>query len=118
MSAVVKEQRGVSEAPPVTQMLADFVSSHASRGWSDAVEAEAHRTFMAAAAMHTVAGVSLLTAFLSLAPGGTAEMAIIAKTYGIGAPAVTAFHFFRVVATIVLTGWMAQKLADSGWLTR
>ena len=73
---------------------------------------------MAAAALHAVAGVSLLTAFLSLAPGGTAEMAIIAKTYGIGAPAVTAFHFFRVVATIVLTGWMAQKLADSGWLTR
>ena len=72
---------------------------------------------MAAAAMHTVAGVSLLTAFLSLAPGGAAEMAVVAKTYGIGAPAVTAFHFFRVVAT-VLTGWMAQKLANSGWLTR
>lgn len=73
---------------------------------------------IAAAALHAVAGVSLLTAFLSLAPGGTAEMAIIAKTYGIGAPAVTAFHFFRVVATIVLTGWLAQKLANSGWLRR
>ena len=46
MNAVIKEQRSVSEAPPVTQMLADFVASHASRGWSDAVEAEAHRTFM------------------------------------------------------------------------
>ena len=46
MSAVVKQQRSASEAPPVTQMLADFVASHASRGWSDAVEAEAHRTFM------------------------------------------------------------------------
>ena len=46
MNAVVKEQRSVSEAPPVTQMLADFVASHASRGWSDVVEAEAHRTFM------------------------------------------------------------------------
>ncbi len=73
---------------------------------------------IAAAALHSVAGVSLLTSFLSLAPGGTAEMAIIAKTYGIGAPAVTAFHFFRVVATIVLTGWLARTLADSGWLTR
>jgi 2-methylcitrate dehydratase PrpD len=33
-------------APPLTQMLADFVSYHPSRGWSDAVEHEAHRTFM------------------------------------------------------------------------
>ncbi len=33
-------------APPVTRILADFVASHRSRGWSDAVEAEAHRTFM------------------------------------------------------------------------
>jgi 2-methylcitrate dehydratase PrpD len=33
-------------APPITQVLAKFVSSHPSRGWSDAVEHEAHRTFM------------------------------------------------------------------------
>ena len=33
-------------APPVTQILARFVSSHPSRGWSDAVEHEAHRTFL------------------------------------------------------------------------
>ena len=33
-------------APPVTQSLADFVASHPSRGWSDAVEHEAHRTFL------------------------------------------------------------------------
>ena len=45
-----------------------------------------------------VAGVSLLTAFLSLAPGGTAEMAIVANNFGIGAPIVTTFHFFRVMA--------------------
>ncbi len=32
-------------APPVTRILARFVSGHASRGWSDAVEHEAHRTF-------------------------------------------------------------------------
>ncbi len=32
--------------PPITQILADFVSSHPSRGWSDAVEHEAHRTFL------------------------------------------------------------------------
>ena len=33
-------------APPITQVLAKFVSSHPSRGWSDAVDHEAHRTFL------------------------------------------------------------------------
>ena len=32
-------------APPITQILAKFVSSHPARGWSDAVDHEAHRTF-------------------------------------------------------------------------
>jgi 2-methylcitrate dehydratase PrpD len=33
-------------APPVTQTLARFVANHPSKGWSDAVEHEAHRTFL------------------------------------------------------------------------
>src|SRR5512140_2046160 len=33
-------------APPVTQLLGTFVADHPSRGWDDAVEHEAHRTFM------------------------------------------------------------------------
>ena len=33
-------------APPVTQILARFVASHPSRGWTDAVEKEAHRTLL------------------------------------------------------------------------
>jgi len=33
-------------APPITRALADFVANHPSRGWSDAVEHEAHRTFL------------------------------------------------------------------------
>ena len=32
-------------APPITDILSKFVSGHPSRGWSDAVEHEAHRTF-------------------------------------------------------------------------
>src|SRR4051812_34580654 len=31
-------------APPVTQILAKFVATHPSKGWSDAVEHQAHRT--------------------------------------------------------------------------
>ncbi len=34
-----------TQAPPITAILARFVSAHAPRGWSDAVEHEAHRTF-------------------------------------------------------------------------
>src|SRR6478672_12176099 len=33
-------------APPITRILAQFVASHPSRGWSDGVEHEAHRTFL------------------------------------------------------------------------
>ena len=33
-------------APAVTQILAQFVATHPSRGWSDAVDHEAHRTLM------------------------------------------------------------------------
>jgi 2-methylcitrate dehydratase PrpD len=33
------------DAPPVTSIVAKFAATHPSRGWSDAVEHEAHRTF-------------------------------------------------------------------------
>lgn len=33
-------------APPVTQLLAKFISSHPSKGWDASVDHEAHRTFM------------------------------------------------------------------------
>ena len=34
-----------TDAPPITAALARFAATHPSRGWSDAVEREAHRTF-------------------------------------------------------------------------
>jgi 2-methylcitrate dehydratase PrpD len=37
---------GDTAAPPITLALARFVASHPSRGWSDAVEREAHRTLL------------------------------------------------------------------------
>ncbi len=33
-------------APAITKILAQFVATHPSRGWSDAVDHEAHRTFL------------------------------------------------------------------------
>ena len=35
-----------TNAPAVTAILAKFVATHSSRGWSDAVDHEAHRTFL------------------------------------------------------------------------
>jgi 2-methylcitrate dehydratase PrpD len=64
-------------APPVTQLLAQFVASHPSRGWSDAVEHEAHRTFMnwvgcaVGAARHETAEAAL-GAVLALQPAAQA----------------------------------------------
>ena len=37
---------GDPNAPPITQILARFVATHPSRGWTDAVEHEGHRTFL------------------------------------------------------------------------
>lgn len=34
------------DAPPITQTLAAFVANHPSRGWSEAIEHEAHRTLL------------------------------------------------------------------------
>src|ERR1700753_2808495 len=34
------------DAPAITRILAEFVATHPSRGWSDAVDHEAHRTFL------------------------------------------------------------------------
>jgi 2-methylcitrate dehydratase PrpD len=50
-------------APPVTATLAKFAATHPSRGWSDAVDHEAHRTFLnwlgcAIGAAHHDAGVA------------------------------------------------------------
>ena len=38
--------RADTQAPPITATLARFVAEHPSRGWSDAVEHEAHRTWL------------------------------------------------------------------------
>ena len=52
-------------APPITQLLAEFVAAHPSRGWSDAVDHEAHRTFLnwlgcaVGAAQHEAADAAL-----------------------------------------------------------
>jgi len=34
------------DAPPITRILAEFVTQHPSRGWSDEIEHEAHRSFL------------------------------------------------------------------------
>src|SRR6478736_5533324 len=67
-------------APPITKILAEYVASHASRGWSDAVDHEAHRTFLnwlgcaVGAAKHEAADAAL-AAVAELQPAPQATVA-------------------------------------------
>jgi len=61
-------------------------------------------------------GLPLMTTFIALAPGGMAEMGVIAKTFGLGAPLVTAFHIVRIVSTVFLTQMLARWMLSSGWV--
>ena len=70
-------------APPITQILAQFVAHHPSRGWSDAVDHEAHRTFMnwlgcAVGAAHHEAADAALAAVNMLQP--TAQASVLGRT--------------------------------------
>ena len=51
-----------------------------------------------------VAGVSVPTLILAMAPGGIAEMCITAKVLQLGVPLVTAAHVARVLVLIIGTG--------------
>ena len=66
-------------APPITRILAEFVSGHPSRGWSDAVDHEAHRTFLnwlgcAVGACHHEAAQAALAATQWLQPAPQATL--------------------------------------------
>ena len=66
-------------APPVTQILAQFVAGHLSRGWSDAVDHEAHRTLMnwvgcAVGAAHHETAQAALAAVQMLQPAPQATL--------------------------------------------
>ena len=69
-----------NNAPPITQTLARFVATHPSRGWSDAVDHEAHRTFLnwlgcAVGAAHHEAAEAALAAVQVLEPAPQATLA-------------------------------------------
>jgi 2-methylcitrate dehydratase PrpD len=66
-------------APPITRILAEFVAQHPSRGWSDAVDHEAHRTFLnwlgcAAGASHHESVGAALAAVQMLQPAPQATV--------------------------------------------
>ncbi len=66
-------------APPITRMLAKFVATHPSRGWSDAVDREAVRTLLnwlgcAVGAAHHESVVSALAAVRMLQPAPQASV--------------------------------------------
>jgi 2-methylcitrate dehydratase PrpD len=66
-------------ALPVTRILAEFVANHPSRGWSDAVDHEAHRTFLnwlgcAVGASHHESVAAALAAVQMLQPAPQATL--------------------------------------------
>lgn len=66
-------------APAITDMLARHVATHPSRGWSDAVDHEAHRTFMnwtgcAVGAAHHEAAEAAIAAMRVLQPSAQASV--------------------------------------------
>jgi 2-methylcitrate dehydratase PrpD len=68
-----------TDAPPITNILARFVAGHASRGWHEAVEREAHRTFYnwlgcAIGAAHHAAADAALAAVQMLEPAPQASV--------------------------------------------
>lgn len=80
-------------APPVTRILAEFVVGHPSRGWSDDVEREAHRTFVnwlgcAIGAVRHEAAQAALEAVRFLEPAGQAAVLGSADRVDIGSAAL------------------------------
>jgi 2-methylcitrate dehydratase PrpD len=80
-------------APPITQALAHYVATHPSRGWSDAVEAEAHRTLLnwlgcAIGAAHHEAPAAALAACQVLQPAPQAAVLGRAERVDIGSAAL------------------------------
>ncbi len=68
-----------TNAPPITRTLAQFVATHPSRGWSDAVEQEAQRTLLnwlgcAVGAAHHEAVDAALAAVQMLQPAAQAQV--------------------------------------------
>ena len=67
-------------APAITRILAEYVARHPSRGWNDAVDHEAHRTFLnwlgcaVGAAKHEAAGAAI-AAVSELQPAPQATIA-------------------------------------------
>jgi 2-methylcitrate dehydratase PrpD len=82
-----------ADAPPITQILADFVAGHPSGGWDAAVEREARRTLQnwvgcAVGASHHPAADAALAAAQELAPGAQASILGRAERVDMGSAAL------------------------------
>src|SRR2546423_8832063 len=93
-----------ANAPPITRTLAEFVVTHPSRGWNDAIDREAQRTVLnwmgcAIGAAHHPAVEAALAAVSELAPSpqativGRRERADVASAAFVNAIASHTFDF-------------------------
>lgn len=60
--------------------------------------------------LHKVAGIDLATAMLGTAPGGIAEMSILADSYGADVSIVASMHLIRIVSIVIFLPPVIRKV--------
>ncbi|MDP3386568.1 MAG: AbrB family transcriptional regulator [Eubacteriales bacterium] len=60
--------------------------------------------------LYKVAGIDLATAMLGTAPGGIAEMSIIADSYGANVSIVASMHLIRIVSIVIFLPPIIRKV--------
>ena len=61
-----------------------------------------------AVALHEVTGIDILALFISFAPGGVAEMSVVALSLAISPALVSVHHIVRIMLTVIVLGIAAR----------
>jgi uncharacterized protein len=70
--------------------------------------------FAFAAALHGFVGQRVSTVLLAFAPGGVAEMSLVALSLHVSVVFVTAHHVARIVLSVAVAGYAGRKLPGKG----
>ena len=62
--------------------------------------------------LQSLSDLSVVTLFISFAPGGVTEMSLIALTIASSPALVSAHHIFRIVVTVSLLGFIYKKCIE------
>ncbi len=70
--------------------------------------------FVFAAGLHGFVGQRVSTVLLAFAPGGVAEMSLVALSLHVSVVFVTAHHVARIVLSVAVAGYAGRKLPGNG----